>query len=157
MRRYIVSLCFILMTSTSAAETNPGMEAPIVVLEEFHAAIGLGELHRIEPLLDPDIRQLAMNARDVHGRQATLSWWQAVVNQRLPDRVQLLSTTTVDEIVVLEDRAFARGRWVLEAPQGGTSHQPKRFKYLALFRRDNHGVWRIVQHGFNSDGRDELP
>lgn len=155
MRVVMSCLCALIIPGIASAQDSTEVRAVSAVIEQFHNAVALADFERAEALLAPDMRQFAMLAGDLRGRDEVLAWWDGVANQRHPGRSRLLSRTSIEALVVLPQRAFARGLW--EVASGSAPSAPlNRFNFLVTLRREA-DVWKIVEHGFNNRGRNFLP
>jgi hypothetical protein len=64
-------------------------------------------------------------------------------------------TATTDEVVIMGDRALARGTWILHPNAAGDVAVSASGKWLTLLVRSTGGDWQIWRWMWNQEGAQE--
>ena len=143
----LFALSFWSMPSQSQ-ETWSTEQAQIVAANHGYAqAILLADLDRLMSYYAEDAVLLPPSAVPIVGKEAIRANWADLLGQF--DVIEAVST--FDEIIVLGNWAYARGRYSGRSrPANGGKEIEERLSFSGMWRRESDGSWKIARDMWNS-------
>jgi uncharacterized protein (TIGR02246 family) len=135
------------MTANSATRTG-GDKAAIDRLREAHVAtVNAGDADGWVACFADDGIQMPPNFGTNAGKAAIRGW-----NKGFLGLFSCQLKLSVDEVQVVADWAFERGRYdITLAPKSGGASVDDNGKYITVYQRQPDGGWRIARDIWNSD------
>ena len=129
------------------ARTHPEEVAIDRVRDRHVAAMNAGDPDAFAACFAEDGIQMPPNFGNNAGKAAIRGWIQGILNP-FACRFSL----SVDEIRVVADWAFERGRYTLTlAPRAGGEPMHDIGKHITIYQRQSDGSWKIARDIWNSD------
>jgi ketosteroid isomerase-like protein len=96
---------------------------------------------------DADVIMLAPDRQPLMGPEAVVQR-----HREFFDEFSATQTSTVDEVTVFGDVAFARGTWnTRQTPKAGGAEQVRNGKWMELYRRQPDGSWKTWRWMWTED------
>lgn len=105
------------------------------------------DAHALGRLVTEDAVLMPPHQPPVVGRAAVVDWFAGIVKQARTTSVGVPQR----EVIVADDWAFERGSFVWKlAPTGGGAPIEDQGNFLAIYRRQSDGTWKVTRNIWNS-------
>jgi uncharacterized protein (TIGR02246 family) len=130
------------------ADTSEADAAAIRTMSaDWIAAYNAADADALGRLYDEDVIMLAPDRAPLMGPEALVQR-----HREFFDEFSATQTSTVDEVTVFGDVAFARGTWnTRQTPKTGEAEQIRNGKWMELYRRQPDGSWKTWRWMWNED------
>ena len=115
--------------------------------EAWLGAMTANDAAALGQLVTSDVVLMPPHQPPVAGRQGVVDWFADVVKQARTVAV----TVPQREVIVAGDVAIERGSFTWKvAPMGAASHVEDRGNFLAIWRQQSDGSWKLTRNIWNS-------
>jgi len=137
-------------SGSTKASTDTSADAATVraTVEKFVAAWNKGDAAAYSSMIAQDAILMGQDEPVLQGRDAV-----AARMAQDYDVTKVQQTTTVDEVIVMGDHAYARGTWSMNpTAAAGADTKPTSGKWSVLYQRGADGTWLASRWMWNQDG-----
>jgi uncharacterized protein (TIGR02246 family) len=134
--------------STKTTDTSADAATVRATVEKFVAAWNKADSAAYSSMIAEDAVLMGQDEPLLQGRDAV-----AARMAKDYDVTKAQQTTTVDEVIVMGDHAYARGTWnMTPTAAAGADTKPTSGKWSVLYQRGADGTWLASRWMWNQDG-----